>query len=503
MWLCRPRIMSAALALLASLASPARADAKPQLQGWPLWRHDLGNSGSTVLALPGPVAKPKAWRFRGGSHVWGYQPGMSVWSSAALGVVDKRAVVVAGSYDHNVYCLDALTGEKLWRYTTGGGVYAAPILWRGEGKVPPLVIATSSDRSVYAIEAGLGRRRWIYAVQSWRPTMGGARLSSPALGRVAGAPAVFVGHWVWDKSLRGHLQAGGLTALDARTGQRRWTTPLGDNQLSSPLYLPARASSSVGAGDGAGALVFAASEDGNLYALEAESGQVRWVHHERNVIKASPALFRLDGRWRVLIGSKHGMLRCLDAETGKELWRYKTGHWIDGSAAVATLDGQPVVFVGSYDLHLYALSGRDGKLLWRYRTTGGIYSSPAVLKRGKRAQVLFAAWDHQLHCVDAADGQLRWTTNIGRPLWDAITLGDSVWASPTVGVIGGHALVYFGSYAGPLHAIVLDEAVKQALARPSSNLDFWMTLPLVLLGVALILIVLTRRERRARAARPR
>lgn len=303
---------------------------------------------------------------------------MSVWSSAALGVVEKRAIVVVGSYDHNVYGLDALTGEKLWRYTTGGGVYAAPILWQGAGQVPPLVIATSSDRSVYAIEAGLGRRRWIYSVQSWRPTMGGARLSSPAMGRVAGAPAVFVGHWVWDKSLRGHLQAGGLTALDAATGKRRWTTPLGDNQLSSPLYLPARGSAdgAAGARGSRGALVFVASENGNLYALDAEHGEVRWVHHERNVIKASPALFRVDGRWRVLIGSKHGMLRCLDAETGRELWRYKTGHWIDGTAAVATLDGQPVVFVGSYDLHLYALSGRDGRLLWRYRTTGGSTRAP-------------------------------------------------------------------------------------------------------------------------------
>jgi DNA primase catalytic subunit len=32
-------------------------------------------------------------------------------------------MVYVGSYDHNVYCLDALTGTKIWNYTTGDAVH--------------------------------------------------------------------------------------------------------------------------------------------------------------------------------------------------------------------------------------------------------------------------------------------------------------------------------------------------------------------------------------------
>jgi outer membrane protein assembly factor BamB len=497
--------------LVATAPSATRAD-------WPQARQ--GPSGRAFVELTlGDSSRPassassaRSWRFRGGSHVWGYQPGMSVWSSAAIAKVGKRAIVVAGSYDKSIYCLDALSGEKRWRYTTGGGVYAAPTIWRRrlpQGKTESWVFAASSDRLVYALDADLGRRKWVYSVQIWRPTIGGARLSSPVVGRVGVDAALFFAHWVWDKSLRGHLQAGGLTALSAIAGKRLWSTRLGDSQLSSPVYLGQDARRR-GRGRAAerGGLVFVASENGNLYALDGDSGALRWTRPQRNMVKASPALFFHAGRWRVVIGSKHGMVRCYDAEDGKTLWRYKTGHWVDGSAAVASIDGQPLVFVGSYDMHLHAIDGRNGKRLWTYRTAGGVYGSPAVIRRQAhdqgskrkvwRTEVLISSWDHHLHAVDAANGAQLWSAYMGRPLWQSITLGDSVWSSPSLARIDGRDFLYFGSYAGPIHGVPLDEAARKALARPSSNIDFWITLPLVLLAVAAFLVLMTRRERRQR-----
>ena len=47
---------------------------------------------------------------------------------------------------------------------------------------------------------------------------------------------------------------------------------------------------------------------------------------------------------------------------------------------------------------------------------------------GDSAKVLFGAWDHHLHCVSAGDGSLLWSAFTGRPIWDSITLGDSIWA---------------------------------------------------------------------------
>jgi serine/threonine-protein kinase len=410
---------------------------------------------------------------------------MSVWSSAALGLVAGRLVVVAGSYDNNVYCLDGLTGERRWRFTTGGGVYAAPVIWRGAGR--PLVFAGSSDRLVYALDADLGRREWVHALKTWRPTMGGARLSSPCVGRARGKDAVFIGHWVWDKSMSGHLQAGGATALDARTGKLLWTVQLGDNQMSSPIFVEL---------DGRGRL-FVASENGNLYALDAESGATLWIRTDRDAIKGSPAYFDSAGGPRVVIGSKFGSVRSLDARTGKAAWSFKTGHWVDGSAAVAQVGGRTVVFIGSYDTNLYALDGQTGVMIWSYRTGAGVYSSPAVAEdRQGRVMVLVSSWDHHLHCVSGENGTLLWKVFTGRPLWDSVSLGDSVWASPSAAEVDGEVMVYVGSYAGPLHAVSFSEAARNALARPGSNRAFWVTLPVVLLAVGLLTILLSRWQRR-------
>jgi len=446
-------------------------------------RHNPRGDGVVHLGLEGPR---KGWQFQVGSHVWGYQPGMAVWSTAALGEVGGRAVVVVGSYDNNLYALDAITGRKRWRFTTGGGIYHAPALWTpSSGKA--LVFAASTDRLVYAVDADLGRRVWVHAVKTWRPTMGGARLSAPAVGRAGKTAAVFVGHWVWDKSMAGHLQAGGLTALNARTGEALWTADLGDNQVSSPIFATVQGKGRVLVG----------SENGNLYALDAGSGDVVWTYTDREAVKGNPAFFRSPAGPRVVFGSKYGRVRCLDAVTGKQVWQRATGHWVDGSPAVARGAGRDLVLVGSYDNHLYALDARTGVQVWRYRAASGVYSSPAVFKdAGGRVKVLFTAWDHHLHCLDAQHGTLLWSAFTGRPLWDSITLGDSIWASPSVAMMKGKATIFFGSYAGPLYAMPLHEARDKALARPSSNLRFWVTMPLVMLLTAGLTVLLTRRHRR-------
>jgi len=473
-----------ALLLLGLAPSIALADSE-----WRMFR--ATPAGTAALRLAGPGETPRPWQYQAGSHVWGYQPGLSIWSSAALGTVGGRPLVLVGSYDANIYAIDALTGERRWRYTTGGGVYATPAIASVQGR--PVVFAASTDRLLYALDADSGRRLWIHSVKAWRPTIGGARLSSPAVGRAGDRAAVFFGHWVWDKSLAGHLQAGGLSAVDASSGRAIWTTALGDNQLSSPVYALL----------GGARRLFVASENGNLYALDADRGEVLWSFTERNAIKASPTLFVGPRGARVAIGSKAGRVRCLDAGTGHEIWSFKTSHWVDSSAAVGEVKGRTLLFVGSYDTNLYALDAESGVMQWSYRTRGGIYSSPAFFhdERG-RPRVVVASWDHHLHCVDAVEGRPLWKVATGSPIWDSITLGDSIWSSPSVLELESKTpLIVFGSYAGPLHAIPFAEARRQdVLAGPGSNRDFWIRLPAVMLAVAVLTLVLTRRHKRARAA---
>jgi len=52
--------------------------------------------------------------------------------------------VYVGSYDDNVYALNASTGAKLWSYTTGGRVGSSPAVANG------VVYIGSLDKKVYA-----------------------------------------------------------------------------------------------------------------------------------------------------------------------------------------------------------------------------------------------------------------------------------------------------------------------------------------------------------------
>jgi outer membrane protein assembly factor BamB len=56
--------------------------------------------------------------------------------------------VYFGSWDNNVYALDANSGVKLWSYTTGGSVFSSPAIAKG-GQV----YIGSDDGHLYCINS--------------------------------------------------------------------------------------------------------------------------------------------------------------------------------------------------------------------------------------------------------------------------------------------------------------------------------------------------------------
>jgi len=385
--------------VLAMLAAPA--------SDWPQSRHDAANTGSVTLEAP-KSGEPRAWTFEGSGRTWGYEPGMTVWSSPAVAEVAGRAVLAVGSYDKVVYALDAATGERLWRFTTGGPVQSTPVLWNDAGRV--WLYAASDDRLVYAIDAESGRQLWVHAVEDFRPTLGGARLSAPCVGRIGEEPVVFVGDWVWDRSLGNSLQRGAVTALGARDGKPRWRQVLGDNAISAPVYMdvPGRP------------LLLAGSSNGNVYALDPRSGAVLWNQTELDAVRAPPAYFEVAGRPLVFMASMYGTVRALDASSGAEVWKHRTGDRITGSPMVIEQQGRPLVVIGSYDRHLYAFEASNGRLAWSYGArrrllvASGRAWSPAAGRAGLRLGPLAprggtsdrGAHAHALHRTPAL-GRLR------------------------------------------------------------------------------------------------
>jgi outer membrane protein assembly factor BamB len=133
-----------------------------------------------------------------------------------------------------------------------------------------------------------------------------------------------------------------------------------------------------------GLVVFGSSADDKVYALDAESGAVRWTYFTEGPVRFAPAVWRD----RVLVASDDGWLVCLATADGHPLWKLRGGPRPDmllgndrmisrwpargGPAVVGD-----VVYFGagiwpSEGIYLYAVDAATGKVLWCNDTSGSI-----------------------------------------------------------------------------------------------------------------------------------
>lgn len=449
---------------------------------WSQSRCDAQNSAAIDLTS-NDQQPPRTWTFDGSGRVWGYEPGQSTWSSPALGVVGEIPMVVAGNYDHALYALHAATGNMQWRFHTGGPIYSAPVFYQDGQQM--WLYATSNDRLVYAIDPVEGRQRWVHSVESYRPTLGGARLASPVVGGIGSEnDTLFVPYWVWDRSLGRGIQESAIVALSLSEGKVRWRTVCGDGELTSAIFVR----------QGDQGYLFLGSSTGNTLAISTRDGHIVWKKAELDSVRSPPAFVAADSL--VVTASKFGMIRGLDALSGTERWQRKTGDRITSSPAVLEKD-HPGVLIGSYDRKVYRLISATGAPVWEASYRAGVYSSPALVVRGEPPRFLVMAWDHMLHVGDFTTGVTQFSSFTGRPLWNVGGMDDSNWSSPAVGYIRGHTMAFVGSYDGSLRGLLLDDS-DRVPPKAGSNFWFWFSFPLVLIPFALLAVFLTQVERRRR-----
>ena len=305
---------------------------------------------------------------------WKFPTGERVISSP----VWDNGVVYFGSDDHNLYAVDAATGRQNWKFSTQGPVPATAAIAGGT------VYFGSYDGKFYAVDAQNGKLRWKFST-------GGER----------------------------RFEAKGIHGLQPKnqTIPDPW-----DVYLSSPVV--------------AQGTVYFGSGDGNLYALDATSGELRWKFQTGDVVHASPAF--ADGT--LYFGSWDTFFYAVDAATGKEKWRFKGGddplihNQIGFQSSPAIADG--VVFTGCRDSNVYAIDPATGKEKWRFNNQmSWVNTSPAVVK----GKILFATSDSSLfHMADAATG---------KPVLRQ-QLKAYVFSSPAIA--GG--IVYLGVLNGTLEA---------------------------------------------------
>ncbi|MEA3400525.1 MAG: PQQ-binding-like beta-propeller repeat protein [Armatimonadota bacterium] len=441
------RRAAAVAVALALAASGLVADDGGQ---WPTFHYDAARRGHPPVRFK-TCAFDEAWRFDLGGHTWRYEKGTSVWSaSPAIAQVGGRTLLFIGAYDHNLYALDAATGEEVWRLTTGGRLNAPPAVARVGERT--LVFIGSGDRTFYAADAATGEKLWSHETLPWSYTTGVSAPTAPVVVDIGGRTLVAVGFWNTDRRALRTIQRSDVFAFDAATGEVVWRRKLADTPITSPAMMPV---------DGR-PLLFIGAEDGRLMALRATDGALQWTFTSDHAITAAPMAAALKGQPAVFVGNRWGMLNCVSAKTGALLWSSKTGHEIKSTAAIAPVEGRMKLYVGSMDRYLHCIDASTSRSLWRFQTGKFVVSSPVVCEVAGKPAVIFSSLDNRLYMRDALSGQKIWQFETGDMLWPYETRGSSLWSSPAVAEVDGEPQIFFGSYDGNLYCF---KAVPRCFAE--------------------------------------
>ncbi len=161
---------------------------------------------------------------------------------------------------------------------------------------------------------------------------------------------------VTDEAVYFGSRDGNIYALDSDTGEKLWAFKTESWVESSPVVV--------------GGVVYCGSNDGTLYALDAKTGAKRWAFATTYSIRSTPAV--ADGV--VYIGCDDYNIYAVDAETGIELWRGYTGEKVSSSPAVA----KGIVLAGSVDGLLYSFNAKNGNARLQFDTKFPVYVSPAI-----------------------------------------------------------------------------------------------------------------------------
>jgi outer membrane protein assembly factor BamB len=232
----------------------------------------------------------------------------------------------------------------------------------------------------------------------WKYQAGGAGISAPIIDE----GILFIGS---DNNY--------IFALDALKGELKWRySTLGK------VYTPAAKNG----------MVFAASYDNNLYALDYK-GNLKWKYNTGFSMSSPPIVYNNN-----LYGGSDRYIYAIYIINGSVNWKYSTNGRIETSPAIS----QGIVFAGSNDNNLYALNAENKKLIWKYPAGGSITSSPAVIN----GIVFTGANDNHVYAIYSNNGELKWRTKTN----------DIIKSSPAI----FQNVVYIGSNDNMLYAINMD-----------------------------------------------
>jgi outer membrane protein assembly factor BamB len=277
-----------------------------------------------------------------------------------------------------------------------------------------------------------------------------------------------------------------------------WTFTPTTHIWSYKRYSSVWSSSPVIANVGGQDMVFVGLYNNNLYALNAQNGNIVWRFIAGGRLDYAPCFALINKKPVLFIASADRIIYALDAFSGEKIWSYETQQWdymvsdavassalvvtvdktpllicavwnsskspfhkfqkgeifalnaLDGkkvyskilsstplnSAAFSDINGKPVIFISAQDGNLFALNAKDGGVIWQVTLCAGLFSSPSILMDKGEARVIIATRFGNIYCLDGASGKVLWTKKTGH----------AIDATAAAANIEGRSYLYIGSY---------------------------------------------------------
>ena len=345
---------------------------------------------------------------------WKFQTNGPITSSPAV-VAGK---VYVGSYDHNIYCLDAYTGAEIWKFTTNYMVLSSPTVIGG------YVYTGADDGNVYCLNATSGALVW----------------KTPAPGQLL--PITLGTYPQFDSSpviINGQVFVGALDGklytLNAATGTIVRILQTTGAILSTPTYV---------ANDG----LYFASVDGFVYKIDPNTDNIIWNTSTPIGLEIAMEGSVCIGNGLAVIGSGGakntpagiGQLYALNATTGKFVWVYSelaaSGNlqptWTPLYINVAPLG--PVFYTNDF-FDLVAINATNGKQIWLNYLTRESFCLPTY----SSGYVYTGRMTNGIYVNNAASGQKVGFFNAGSEVASSIAIYNS--------------RLYFGSYDHNIYCV--------------------------------------------------
>lgn len=300
---------------------------------------DVLLSNGTLFVLT-DMAQVQAFDAENGTPLWDTVVGDPAYLCQPLGANDDLLAVVNGS---TVYLLDRKDGRILWSRELDGAAGAGPAISSQHVFVPAVRGKVMAYR--YVVEEKLSPeefRRQLEAEEARSAGMsqteteireefsvaeeedenelkleraGRTGLFCQSYGRAMVQPIVTFDKagqerlaWPTD---RGFVFVGEINPVRGDLFLIRYRLNMDAPSASSPVYRPPPPDDPSAPG-----ILYVASQDGYLYALQENEGELLWRYSTGSPIIRSPVLIGKE----VYVANQLGGIFCLDADTGEEKW---------------------------------------------------------------------------------------------------------------------------------------------------------------------------------------